>query len=81
MLYYTMISKRYFNLLKIYTSSEVIAKGQVTITIWEGSNKLIKIDDIPSEVDLILAGKGKKGKIPQYWDGETAARITKILSF
>lgn len=49
------------------------------ITIWEGSNKLIKINEIESEVDLILKGKGKKGKIPKCWDGKTADRIVKIL--
>ena len=50
------------------------------ITIWEGSNKLIKVKDIVSEVDLILQGKGKKGNIPQYWDGKTAERILNIIT-
>lgn len=36
------------------------------VTIWEGSNKLIKVYDIMAEVDLILQGKGKTGKIPKY---------------
>lgn len=49
------------------------------ITIWEGSNKLIKIEDIITEVNLILSGKGKQGTIPKYWDGETAGRIVKLL--
>jgi UDP-N-acetylglucosamine 2-epimerase (non-hydrolysing) len=49
------------------------------VTVWEGSNKLIKIDDIEKEVDLILQGKGKIGKIPKFWDGRTAERIVKIL--
>ena len=49
------------------------------ITIWEGSNKLIKVIDIISEVNLILHGKGKKGNIPLYWDGKTAERVLNIL--
>jgi len=49
------------------------------VTIWEGSNKLIKINEIESEIDLILQGKGKKGKTPKFWDGHTAERIVKIL--
>ena len=27
----------------------------------------------------IIEGKNKKGKIPKYWDGKTAARIVKVL--
>ncbi len=49
------------------------------VTIWEGSNKLINVDDIMAEVDLILQGKGKTGKIPEYWDGKTAERIAAVL--
>jgi UDP-N-acetylglucosamine 2-epimerase (non-hydrolysing) len=49
------------------------------VTIWEGTNKLIKVDDIMAEVDLILQGKGKTGKIPKYWDGKTAERIAAVL--
>jgi UDP-N-acetylglucosamine 2-epimerase (non-hydrolysing) len=49
------------------------------VTVWEGSNKLIKTGDILSEVDLILAGKGKTGKTPLFWDGKTAEKIIKIM--
>lgn len=49
------------------------------VTIWEGSNKLITVDDIEKEVRFILNGKGKTGKTPKYWDGKTAGRIVKIL--
>ncbi len=50
------------------------------VTVWEGSNKLIKIDQIVDEVNLILTGKGKKGKTPKYWDGKTAERIVSAIS-
>ena len=49
------------------------------VTIWEGSNKLIGIEDILAEVDLILAGKGKAGHTPKFWDGHAAERIVKII--
>ncbi len=49
------------------------------VTVWEGSNKLIRIQEILNEVELILQGKGKRGKTPHYWDGHTADRIVKLL--
>ncbi len=49
------------------------------VTVWEGSNKLIKLEDIKPEVDLILNGKGKTGTTPKYWDGKTAERIVEVL--
>jgi UDP-N-acetylglucosamine 2-epimerase (non-hydrolysing) len=49
------------------------------ITIWEGSNKLIKVEDILPEVDLIINGKGKKGHTPTFWDGQSAQRIIQII--
>lgn len=49
------------------------------VTVWEGSNKLIKLDEIKNEVELILQGKGKKGTTPKFWDGDTAVRIVKVL--
>ena len=49
------------------------------ITVWEGTNKLIKINEIEYEVEKILKGNGKKGKVPHLWDGNTAGRMVKIL--
>lgn len=49
------------------------------VTVWEGSNKLIKLEEITSEVDLIIAGNGKTGKTPKFWDGGAAVRIVKML--
>jgi UDP-N-acetylglucosamine 2-epimerase (non-hydrolysing) len=50
------------------------------ITIWEGTNKLIKFDEIVPEVQLIIQGKGKHGTTPKYWDGHTAERIVDMIS-
>jgi len=49
------------------------------VTVWEGSNKLIKTQEAENEIDLILHGKGKKGKAPKFWDGKSANRIVTIL--
>jgi UDP-N-acetylglucosamine 2-epimerase (non-hydrolysing) len=49
------------------------------VTVWEGSNKLIKIDNIEAEANAIVKGNGKKGTNPKYWDGKTAQRIVEIL--
>lgn len=49
------------------------------VTVWEGSNKLIKLNEIETEVNSILTGNGKSGTIPKYWDGKTAERIVKML--
>jgi UDP-N-acetylglucosamine 2-epimerase (non-hydrolysing) len=49
------------------------------VTVWEGSNKLIKIDDIEAEAEIVVQGNGKKGTNPKYWDGQTAQRMVTIL--
>lgn len=51
------------------------------ITITEGTNKLVKLKtkNIIDAAMTIIEGNYKQGKIPQYWDGETAARIVKIF--
>ena len=49
------------------------------ITVWEGTNKLIGINEIEYEVEEILRGNGKKGKVPHLWDGNAAGRMVKIL--
>lgn len=49
------------------------------VTVWEGSNKLIKMDQIVGEVTRIIQGKGKQGTTPKYWDGKTAQRIVEML--
>jgi UDP-N-acetylglucosamine 2-epimerase (non-hydrolysing) len=52
------------------------------ITIEEGTNVLVWNDTekIVEEAFKILEGRGKKAKIPEYWDGKTAERIVRILA-
>jgi len=51
------------------------------ITITEGTNQIVdlNVESIVNSATDIIEGKNKKGKIPKYWDGKTAARIVKIL--
>jgi len=50
------------------------------ITVDVGTNAICKTGKmLVREINKILAGKYKKGKIPELWDGKTAERIVKIL--
>jgi UDP-N-acetylglucosamine 2-epimerase (non-hydrolysing) len=47
-----------------------------SITITEGSNRLVKIEEL---ADQLLSLEKKTYQIPKLWDGHTAERITDIL--
>jgi len=57
------------------------ANTERPVTITEGTNVLVGRDHskIIRNVLQILAGKCKKGKIPQLWDGKAAQRIVKFF--
>ena len=52
------------------------------ITVDEGTNTLVgsNPDAIRAGVDEILAGAGKTGRIPEFWDGQAAQRIAADLA-
>lgn len=52
------------------------------VTINMGTNILIGLDydRLEQEVDLVLAGKSKKGEIPQLWDGKASERIADVMT-
>jgi UDP-N-acetylglucosamine 2-epimerase (non-hydrolysing) len=50
------------------------------ITVTEGTNRLVKPEELSIYVDQILNGNWTHGKKPENWDGKTAERITKIIS-
>lgn len=52
------------------------------VTIEIGTNKLIgkNMDLLLSEVESVLQGEGKKGNVPELWDGKAGMRIADILS-
>ena len=51
------------------------------ITCTEGTNTLIgtDCDRLVSEVREVLSGRGKRGRIPKYWDGKAGERIARVL--
>ena len=49
------------------------------VTIVEGTNELVTIDQLEEKTDLILSGRWKHGKTPELWDGKTGQRIVEIL--
>ena len=51
------------------------------ITIEQGTNTLVgrDRDAILREVEEILAGRGKRGRVPELWDGRAAERIAAHL--
>ena len=51
------------------------------VTVTHGTNTVVGIDStrLRSELELIFAGKSKAGRVPEKWDGHTAARIVDVL--
>ena len=57
------------------------ANTERPITIEQGTNTLVGTDRsaILAAVDEILAGRGKRGRVPELWDGQAARRIAADL--
>ena len=49
------------------------------ITVSEGSNRLVKPDDLANQMNEVLAGRWPTGRRPQLWDGRTAQRCVEAL--
>jgi UDP-N-acetylglucosamine 2-epimerase (non-hydrolysing) len=49
------------------------------ITITQGSNRLVTLETLATEVDRVLAGPRRIGKCPELWDGATARRVAASL--
>jgi UDP-N-acetylglucosamine 2-epimerase (non-hydrolysing) len=52
------------------------------ITVEQGTNTLVPRDAgvVLGLVDEILSGGGKRGRVPEYWDGQSARRIAEHLA-
>lgn len=51
------------------------------VTVSEGTNILVgqDLNRLRAEVERILAGQGKQGRVPALWDGKAGQRIAQIL--
>ena len=49
------------------------------ITVTQGTNQLCRISELETLVDQVLSGNGKKGSIPDLWDGKTAHRVVEEI--
>ena len=52
------------------------------VTVSEGTNTLMGFDYAKTavEAEAVFQGKYKKGKVPEWWDGNTAERIIKVMA-
>lgn len=49
------------------------------ITITEGTNKLVPLDQLIENVNLVLEGKWRTGKKPDLWDGKASQRVVEEI--
>lgn len=49
------------------------------VTVEIGTNTLVGVHDLSTQVDRVLCGEGKRGQVPPLWDGRTAERICDVL--
>jgi UDP-N-acetylglucosamine 2-epimerase (non-hydrolysing) len=52
------------------------------VTVSEGTNTIVglSVAKIAHEVDAVLAGRGKRGRVPEGWDGNAAERVADALA-
>lgn len=49
------------------------------ITIKQGTNQLVRPEDLKQQVDNILSNETIRGRVPEFWDGQTATRAVQSI--
>ncbi len=49
------------------------------ITIPQGTNRLVRPEDLLDTTARVMAGDGPKPRCPELWDGQTAGRVAASL--
>jgi UDP-N-acetylglucosamine 2-epimerase (non-hydrolysing) len=49
------------------------------VTVKQGTNRLVRAENVQENLETILAGKWPKGSVPPLWDGKTAGRVARSL--
>jgi UDP-N-acetylglucosamine 2-epimerase (non-hydrolysing) len=49
------------------------------VTITQGTNQLTSLGTLKEDMERLISGQGKKGTIPELWDGHTAERVLVAL--
>ena len=49
------------------------------VTVTEGTNVVVGTDParVAAEAEVVLQGRGKKGRIPEGWDGRAGERVAR----
>ena len=55
------------------------ANTERPITVTQGTNKLVRADNLVANVEQVLSGNWPSGVRPEFWDGHTAERAVEAL--